>query len=341
MNHSSTFLGWARGGALSLVLLALSNSLEAQTGVVQEQSGIFAVEFESHPASGDWNPYTTYAGYSGTNYYRWDGADFFNQPSSNGTLIFDVNVQQAGNWQLRIHNRHQHSDSTLENDVWVKMDSGSWRKVYSNNGPSTVKVWNWHTRFDNGSSPHTDVIYSLSAGVHRIQFTGRSKNFMMDRFHLHLPGHPDATNVSLAPSPFEQPVAYCQGKVNSQGCTPAISWTGTPKLSSGNFKLAGSSFVNQKSGLLLYGFDADNAPFQGGTLCIGAPVKRSPFLWTGGSTSGSNCSGVLSFDFAAWANSGADPSLDPGQVVYAQFMARDPQAAQAVALSNAVQFVLQ
>jgi hypothetical protein len=47
-----------------------------------------------------------------------------------------------------------------------------------------------------------------------------------------------------------------------------------------------------------------------------------PLVQSGGS---GPCTGVLSYDFNARIQSGVDPALQPGVLVYMQFLYRDPQ----------------
>jgi hypothetical protein len=137
------------------------------------------------------------------------------------------------------------------------------------------------------------------------------------------------------------PSTYCTGKVNSLGCTPFISSSGTPSASSpAPFTINGSSFVNQKSGLLFYSHVPTAVLFQGGTKCVKDPTVRTPPQSSGGSASGSDCSGSYAFDFNAWFASGIDPALAAGAEIYAQYWSRDPASASHTSLSNAVAFVI-
>lgn len=121
------------------------------------------------------------------------------------------------------------------------------------------------------------------------------------------------------------PTTYCTAKTNSQSCTPAISFTGMPSSSGATaFQILGSAFLNQKSGLLFYGPLPAAAPFQGGFLCVANPITRTPVQSSGGSLTGSDCTGAYSFDFGARIVSGIDPSLTAGAVVHTQYWARDP-----------------
>jgi hypothetical protein len=136
------------------------------------------------------------------------------------------------------------------------------------------------------------------------------------------------------------PSVYCTAKLNSQFCTPAISFSGYASASNfGPFLITASNVLNQKSGLLFYGYTQQAAPFLGGTLCVGSPVRRTPAQVSGGTPTGTNCTGTYSFDFNAYIASGVDPLIGTvGQAVFAQWWTRDPQDPFTTGLTNAVQF---
>lgn len=127
------------------------------------------------------------------------------------------------------------------------------------------------------------------------------------------------------------PVTYCSAKTNSLGCTPAISSIGQASATSGSgFVLSSINNRNNKPGLLLYSVSGrDNSPFQGGTLCILAPIKRSSPINSGGTPQPAvDCSGVYSIDmnsFALGSLGGVPlPALSVvGTLVDCQFWGRD------------------
>jgi FG-GAP repeat len=126
------------------------------------------------------------------------------------------------------------------------------------------------------------------------------------------------------------PVDYCTAKVNSQGCTPWMFSDGESSASaSSGFRLGVGHVLNNAVGAVFYGLNGRaNAPFHGGTLCVASPLHRGPAFASGGSSTGTDCSGVLAFDmnaFAAGALGGnPSPALTlPGTVVDLQWWARD------------------
>jgi len=133
------------------------------------------------------------------------------------------------------------------------------------------------------------------------------------------------------------PVIYCTAKMNSLGCTPSIGFSGYASASNATpFLVTASQVLNRKSGVLIYGYWANIVPFQGGLACVGAPIRRTPPQTSGGSATGTNCSGTFSFDFNAFIASSADPVLQLGAVVTCQYWSRDPASTFASSLTNAV-----
>jgi hypothetical protein len=121
-------------------------------------------------------------------------------------------------------------------------------------------------------------------------------------------------------------------KTNSLGCVPSISSLGIASVSAGaNFFVKGMNVRNQKVGLLVYGNTGPAAsPFSGGTLCVAAPVKRTPSVMSGGSALPTNdCTGVYSIDMGLFATGALGghplPALSiAGTLVNCQFWGRDP-----------------
>jgi hypothetical protein len=122
------------------------------------------------------------------------------------------------------------------------------------------------------------------------------------------------------------PSVYCTAKANSLGCLPRISREGVPAAGSpSGFAIRAEDLLNRKLGLLAYSLAGSAAtPFAGGTLCIQSPVRRTPVQGSGGSISGSDCTGAMALDFNAWSFGGNDPALAPGVSVWAQYWSRDP-----------------
>ncbi|MCC7011202.1 MAG: hypothetical protein IT454_01460 [Planctomycetes bacterium] len=131
---------------------------------------------------------------------------------------------------------------------------------------------------------------------------------------------------------------YCTAKMNSQFCVPAIGANGWPATTPGQpFLITCSQVLAQKNGILFYGFQPNAGSYQGGTLCVKSPVRRTATQSSGGS---SPCSGVFGYDMNARIQSGSDPLLVVGQSVYCQYWYRDPQDPFTTGLSNALEFTI-
>ena len=146
--------------------------------------------------------------------------------------------------------------------------------------------------------------------------------------------------VSLVPA--GTPATYCTAKITSGGCVPAMLFTGTPSASAGSgFGIFASQVEAAKSGLFFYGKSGKQAiPFQGGWLCVKAPLVRTALQSSGGAAP---CSGTFAIDFNAFIASGKDPGLAAGATVDGQWWFRDPGFAppNATGLTDAIDFTIQ
>ncbi len=85
---------------------------------------------------------------------------------------------------------------------------------------------------------------------------------------------------------------YCVAKLNSLGCLPSISSSGSATLGApDNFAIHANNVLNNRPGLVLWSTLAGASPFGGGTLCLQAPIRRMPGINAGGSPSGNDCTG--------------------------------------------------
>lgn len=137
------------------------------------------------------------------------------------------------------------------------------------------------------------------------------------------------------------PAPYCTAQVNSLGCTSNLTSTGLPSASLPTpFTIEAHELVNGRFAVLFYGYAPNAVPFNGGTLCIAAPLKRTPPQPTGGNTTGVDCSGAIDFDFNALIRSGLVPELTPGTVVYAQVTYGDVGGGSGRAQSDGLAFTI-
>jgi hypothetical protein len=134
---------------------------------------------------------------------------------------------------------------------------------------------------------------------------------------------------------------YCTPSTSSVGCVAFVNTSGAPSVTSPQpYTITANPVINHHLGILLYGLAPDQVPFGGGILCVKPPLTRAGAQDSGGNTEGVDCSGALGFDFNTLIQSGQDPSLLPGQAVFAQWWYRDLQNPAGPALSNAVRFFI-
>ncbi|MDA1266175.1 MAG: DUF5060 domain-containing protein [Planctomycetota bacterium] len=191
INRIRRGIGVLGAGALGLAAPLAS----AQDSVYLMEDGLLVVEFESLDAAGDWALEDELSSHTGDGYLRWTGPDYFQQPGHDPFGV-DFLVEENGTYDFRIRNHHDHPDSTEANDVWVRMDGGTWIKCFS----AVKDNWTWASNHEHAEDDKPPASYDLTAGQHRLEFSGRSYDFRMDRFHLFTPGHPDGTKASAPES---------------------------------------------------------------------------------------------------------------------------------------------
>ncbi len=135
---------------------------------------------------------------------------------------------------------------------------------------------------------------------------------------------------------------YCQGKVNSNFCTPFMTATGAASASSTSvFQLRGNDVLANEFGFLLYTQNGrSNLSFHGGTLCVKSPLTRNLPPKNSGSGGAGFCPGILNTNFNKRIQSGADPTLSVGAQVNAQYIYRDPADPFGDGLTDGVEFVI-
>jgi Tol biopolymer transport system component len=177
----------------------------------------------------------------------------------------------------------------------------------------------WSVSFAGANSDGASSAPSVSDDGCRVVYQSRATNLIANDTN-------GVQDVFLRECTQPGPLNYCTGKVNSQGCYCAMSFNGTPSASAPNgFQLFGYNVLNNKSGLLMYStVGSQAAPFQGGTLCVAPPVRRTPASNSGGNPPPDDCSGLFTFDFNVHIASGIDPTLVLAQRVWTQFWSRDP-----------------
>jgi hypothetical protein len=157
-----------------------------------EEDNLLVMEVEHAPPVDQWVPETILVGYTGESYYTWHGPNYFGNPG-NAILSYPILINNPGEFNFRLHNRHDYPDPTEENDVWVRVDNGPWIKAFS----PIAGQWTWATFFDFGTS-QTNASFLLSAGEHNLQLSARSRGFSIDRIHLHKNAEDEDTSLPVS-----------------------------------------------------------------------------------------------------------------------------------------------
>ena len=185
----------------------------------------------------------------------------------------------------------------------------------------------------NAQGGYTGVPINGDKGLTRMSTSGFPCNWMLRAEG----GSPDVT--------------YCTAKTNSLGCTPAIGslGVGSATATSGHYVRSVNN-RNNKNGLLFYGVNGQaSTPYQGGTLCVKTPIKRTPSTNSGGTPAPANdCTGVYQLDMNAFAQGlvpGGTPLAAltvPGTVVDCQWWGRDPGfvAPNNTSLSDGLEYIV-
>jgi hypothetical protein len=134
------------------------------------------------------------------------------------------------------------------------------------------------------------------------------------------------------------PTSYCTSKTSSLGCVPTTttSQPGTaPEAGGDDYQVLVLNVDAQRNGLIFHGVNGPHAgPFQGGFMCVRAPVQRSQVMNSGGVFN--TCGGVL----AQTINDPFGLDFVPGTEVWFQGWYRDPFSASTTGLSDAQDVVV-
>jgi hypothetical protein len=175
----------------------------------------------------------------------------------------------------------------------------------------------------------------------------------IDAGHPNTPLDPDGTTADVGAFAFDPlhcglPLVYCNAKLNSLGCLPSIGSSGSPSASAASgFVVSAAQILNDKNGFLFYGVNGPaNHPFRAGYLCMNPPIRRSPYVNSGGTPAPAiDCSGVLAIDFNAFATGSLGGHRQPelrvgGTIVHCQWWSYDPGEAYGTSLSDALEFTI-
>jgi len=194
INKTQTQLARIASSA-ALGAMSTMGAVFAQSGAYLPSDDLVVVEMEDLAEAAGWTSSSDLAGFAGRGYVEWSGPDMAKQPGT-GLVGFETRLEAAGSYELRLHNRHDAPDVTDANDVWLRVDGGAWNKVFS----SVRGDWTWDTRQRSTAGNVGPVVLELEPGTHKIELSGRSQGFMVDRVHLFKQGATNALSISHAVS---------------------------------------------------------------------------------------------------------------------------------------------
>jgi len=157
---------------LALAALAAATPPAQEAQVFVEEDGVVVMEAESHPPVKGWTRQTEHAGFTGTCYLKAEGGQL---------MTFPVFITRPGRYTMNLHNRHDHPRRDLENDAFVRIDSGPYIKCFSSGSG-----WTWASTLEYSGDRKVPPEYELSAGLHKLEIKQRSENFKIDRIALFL-----------------------------------------------------------------------------------------------------------------------------------------------------------
>lgn len=131
---------------------------------------------------------------------------------------------------------------------------------------------------------------------------------------------------------------YCTAKTSSLGCKPKVTVSGSPSASGQTtLFVVGYQFAPDEPGLFFWGTQSKATPFKGGTLCVQAPLVRTPVQHSGPLGALLKCD--RSYSFAFDATYMASKALPAGTTVYGQYWAHDAVPS-GTSLSDGIQFTI-
>lgn len=175
-----------------------------------EENGLVILEAENLNVTSLWSIQNSVAGYTDYGYIVWLGSDNFGTPGI-GTIEQQIKINTPGTYGFQWHCKVGHgTDPTESNDTWLRFPDATkfyatrsagdsvyphgictnncpegagkdgWFKVFS----SGTVDWTWTDMTSDNQGYHIQVHFD-TAGVYTMQFSGRSRNHMIDRIVLH------------------------------------------------------------------------------------------------------------------------------------------------------------
>lgn len=166
----------------ALAILILSAALAAAEGPVYvEDDGLVVIEMETALPAAGWEVRTDKAGYAGSGYGFFTGANSYGG-ASGSAIEFRILITTGGRYTMHFRCSNEGAERhDLNNDLWAQMDDGPTYKTFQASEP-----WKWGARFDHHPLGKPEAFYELDPGLHTLRLSGRSHGFHVDRVVLFL-----------------------------------------------------------------------------------------------------------------------------------------------------------
>ncbi|MEM9339263.1 MAG: hypothetical protein AAGA66_11080 [Bacteroidota bacterium] len=174
-----------------------------------ESDGVLLLEAEATVIPEGWEALDSISGFTGSSYLEWTGGNFFGEPG-NGLLSYRLKINTTGTYRFRWRSRIIEGDDVTEsNDGWLRFpdahdyygqkEDGSivypkgtgktpnpegagkdgWFKVYQN------QLDKWSVAANTSDNdPHSIFVRFDEPGIYRMELSGRSNGFGIDRVML-------------------------------------------------------------------------------------------------------------------------------------------------------------
>lgn len=235
--------------AQSASLTSKSSAQAGCDGTFIESNGLVIMEVESADLAGDWTLHTDLAGSTGSGYYEWKHGNTANiiDGAGGGILTYPIQINTTGTYRFLYRTAAPHP--TEHNDAWIRFrdnaveartDAGdvinlgqdNWFKVYQGKGGDE---WNYAAHTEDG--PHQVYAIISTPGVYRLEVSGRSTLFKMDRMSLYHSSvsYGVATNISTGESQCLLPVELTSFDGVVDGNDVVLKWSTASELNNAGF----------------------------------------------------------------------------------------------------------
>lgn len=191
---------WSVLPALLVTLVLCAGANAAESRVYVEDKGLVVIEMESVLPAAGWEIRQDKAGYTGTGYGFFTGANAYGG-ASGSAIQLSILITTPGRYTMHFRCSNEGAERhDLNNDLWAQMDDGPTYKTFQ----ASVD-WKWGARFDHHPEGKPEAFYDLDPGLHTLTLRGRSHGFHVDRVVLFLPARKQAAHDLATPETLGVP----------------------------------------------------------------------------------------------------------------------------------------